>query len=98
MTKRWLPRILAGAAPMATDTAVDVMRTLRANRSSTVSLQDLRATLADREPGIRDSLWTLEAEGLVEVLESPTAGLICLLTEKGRLHVDRVGAPAAAGR
>src|SRR3989442_15910601 len=84
MGKGWLPRILSRAPPTAPDTETDVLRALRANRSSTVSLRDLRTGLADREPGIRDALWALETDGLVEVLESPTAGLICVLTEKGR--------------
>ena len=98
MSKRWLPRILAGAPTTATDTEVDVLRALRANRSSTVSLRDLRARLADREPGIRDALWALETDGLVEVLESTTAGLICVLTEKGRLRAGHLDVPSAAGR
>jgi hypothetical protein len=98
MSTRLLPRIFAGPAPSVTDTGIDVLRTLRANRSSTVSLRDLRARLAHREPGIRDGLWALETDGLVEVLESPTAGLICVLTEKGRLHVGRRDASSVAGR
>jgi hypothetical protein len=98
MSKSWLPRILSGAPPTATDTETDVLRALRANRSSTVSLRDLRTSLADREPGIRDALWALETDGLVEVLESPTAGLICVLTEKGRLRVGHLDAPSAPGR
>jgi hypothetical protein len=86
-------RGLPGVVAKATETDIDVLRLLRANRASTASLSDLRSTLAEREPGLRDSLWALEAGGLVEVLESPSAGLICVLTERGRDHLDRLGPP-----
>jgi hypothetical protein len=76
----------------ATATELDVLRVLRATRSSTVALLDLRARLPDREPVLRDSLWALEAGGLVEVLDSSTAGLICVLTVRGRDHLDRLDA------
>ena len=74
----------------ATATELDVMRLLRATRSSTVALSDLRARLPDREPGLRDSLWALEAGGLIEILDSSTAGLICVLTARGGDHLDRL--------
>jgi hypothetical protein len=93
MMEDWRSRDLPGVVARATPTDVDVMRELRSHRSSTVSLRDLRAALADREPGLRDSLWALEAGGLVEVLDSSTAGLICVLTQRGRDHVDGLSAP-----
>jgi hypothetical protein len=82
---------LPGVVVRATSTDVDVMRALGSHRSSTVSLRDLRDALADREAGLRDSLWALEAGGLVEVLDSPTAGLICVLTDRGRAHLAALG-------
>jgi len=73
---------------------IEVLRALLASHSSTASLSDLRALLADRAEELRDSLWSLEAGGLVDVLESPTCGLICLLTDRGR---ERLGGVAALG-
>jgi hypothetical protein len=92
MTHDWRSRDLPGVVAKATATDLDVMRALQATRSSTVALLDLRARLPSREPGIRDSLWALEAGGLVEVLDSSTAGLICVLTTRGREHLDRLDA------
>ena len=92
MTQDWLSRDLPGVVVKATATDLDVLHMLRATRSSTVTLLDLRARLPDREPGLRDSLWALEAGGLVEVLDSSTAGLICVLTARGRDHLDRLEA------
>jgi hypothetical protein len=86
MTQDWLSRDLPGVVVKATATDLDIMHMLRATRSSTVTLLDLRARLPDREPGLRDSLWALEAGGLVE------AGLICVLTARGRDHLDRLEA------
>jgi hypothetical protein len=83
-------RDLPGVVARATATDLDVMRLLRATHSSTVALVDLRAMLPDREPGLRDSLWALEAAGLVEVLDSSTAGLICVLTVRGGDYLDRL--------
>jgi hypothetical protein len=56
-------RGLPGVVGKATGTDVDVLRLLRASRASTASLSDLRSVLAEREPGLRDSLWALEAGG-----------------------------------
>jgi hypothetical protein len=92
MTQDWSSRDLPGVVVQATAIDLDVMRMLRATRSSTVTLLDLRARLPNREPGLRDSLWALEAGGLVEVLDSSTAGLICVLTGRGRDHLDRLDA------
>jgi hypothetical protein len=90
MTQDWRSRDLPGVLREASATDLDVLRMLRATRASTVTLLDLRARLPAREPGLRDSLWALEAGGLVEVLDSSTAGLICVLTARGRDHVDRL--------
>jgi hypothetical protein len=92
MTQDWCSRDLPGVVARATATDLDVLRTLLATRSSTVALVDLRARLPSREPGLRDSLWALEAGGLVEVLDSSTAGLICVLTARGRDHLHRLDA------
>ena len=83
-----------GAARAVTDTDLDVLRLLGASGSSTASLSDLRALLTGRADRLRDSLWSLEAGGLVEVLESPTCGLICVLTDRGRAQVGGLAAPA----
>jgi hypothetical protein len=83
-----------GVLPKAIDVDVAVLRTLQASRSSTASLSDLRALLADRAEELPESLWSLEAAGLVEVIESPTCGLICLITDRGR---ERLGGLAALG-
>jgi hypothetical protein len=85
-------RGLPGTVKTATDTDLEVMRALGASPASTVSLRDLRSALVHREQGLRDSLWALEAGGLVEVLESPTSGLICLLTDRGRAQLDGLAA------
>ena len=80
-----------GRARIASEPDLDVLRVLDASHSSTASLSDLRASFAGRAGRLRDSLWSLEAEGLIEVLESPTCGLICLLTDRGRKELE--GAP-----
>ena len=94
MNQDWVSRDLPGVVAKATATDLDVMRALQATRSSTVALLDLRARLPAREPGIRASLWALEAGGLVEVLDSSTAGRIGVLTNRGRAHLDRLDARA----
>jgi hypothetical protein len=75
----------------ATETDLNVMRTLAADRSSSSTLQDLRATLGDRATVVRDSLWILETQGMVEVLESSSAGLLGVLTARGRAYLGRTG-------
>ena len=77
-----------GRPRIASEPDLDVLRVLDASHSSTASLSDLRASFAGRAGRLRDSLWSLEAEGLIEVLESPTCGLICLLTDRGREELE----------
>jgi hypothetical protein len=95
MTQDWRSRDLPGVVAKATATDLDVMRMLRATRSSTVTLLDLRARLPRHEAGLRDSLWALEAGGLVEVLDSSTTGLIRYARGVTTV-VDRAGLEAAA--
>jgi hypothetical protein len=98
MTREWHSRDLPGILDRATPTDVEILRELRATQSSSMAFLDLRARLPTRDPGLRDSLWALEAGGLVEVLDSSTAGLICVLTARGREHIEHMdGRPPPRG-